>query len=250
MKKANILIFIFIMLISFASSYDLHQQNTNYSYQETVANAESCTLTKITYPDGSSGTLNITMDNDDFNFYTEIESSNFSQSGDVCWGIVCYDSDATPEYTSSRKCLTVTPSGKDPSIANSLAHIILILFLVFLIVSFYFVSKDIKFEKWYNSIILKYQNKNYIKLVLSSLAYNIMKNTFVVYYLIGLPILLSLTDLAYNFGITSLIDIMKILIGVYLIGAIIMAIYFLSYVQEWIMNLFENISKLDWGVED
>lgn len=249
-NKIYLGIFILLLVLPMLYAYDPHQQNKNYTYSETVANADNCNLTSITYPDGSVETFDVEMLKNGFEFNYNISGGNFTQLGNVCWGIVCYDSNASPEYTSGSKCLEVTPSGIKPDIPNALANIIVIFFFIFLIVVMFLINKKIDYEKWYSSIIKKYENKNYIKLVLSSISYNILKNTFVIYYLLGFPLILSLMNLVYVFGVIESLDIIKAFLIIYSIGAIIIGILFLGYAQEWIMNLLNKIGDMNWGVEN
>jgi hypothetical protein len=113
----------------------------------------------------------------------------------------------------------------------------------------YFLIHKVDLEKWHNSILTKYQNRNYIKLVLSSITYNILKNSMVIYYLLGLPILLLITDIVYMFGVTSMITVMSVLFGIYLIGVIILSMYLFSNVQEWFIDLLEEVKDMDWGIK-
>jgi len=247
--KRFFLFFLFLMLIVSVSAIESHQKDVNYTYSETVANAESCNLTTINFPNGNSSDLDIPLVQDGFKFSTLITQGNFSQIGVTCWAILCYDSDATPQYIDAVKCLDITSSGTKPNIPNGIANMLLILFFVALIVGLYIISSRINFESWHNSIIRKYENKNYVKLVLGSIAYNIMKNIYVIYYLLGFPLILILTDIAYTFGVTSMIDILGILLFIYTIGTIIVGIYFISHVQEWLVNLLNQIKDMDWGMQ-
>ena len=122
------LLFLFLMLIVSVSAIDSHQQDINYTYSETVSNAESCNLTTISSPNGTTATLDIPMDQDGFEFSTLLTDGNFSQIGVTCWAIICYDSDATPQYVDGVKCLDITGSGTKPDIANGIANMLLILF--------------------------------------------------------------------------------------------------------------------------
>lgn len=250
MRKQIIYIFFILTLFSFVSAYDLQQQNTTYFYSQTVANADGCNLTTITYPNGSTSPLNLSMAKDGFEFSATILNGNFSQVGDTCWGIVCYDSDASPNYVSSRKCLTVTLSGENPTTANGIANIILITFFVFLIFILHISTKKINFASWRNGLVKKYENRNYVKLVLGSILFNILNNLYLIYYLIGFPIILSITNIVYIFGISSMVDIVGIFLFLYTAGSLIVGLYLFSNVQEWIMDLLKQVQEMEWGVYD
>ena len=57
-----LLLGIFMFSLGIVSAYETHKQNTEYVYSETVANAESCNITLIKYPQGNA-TINQGMTN-------------------------------------------------------------------------------------------------------------------------------------------------------------------------------------------
>ena len=126
MRNKLIPIFIcMVLVIGMVSAYDSHKQSTDLNYVEEVANADSCVLSSINYPDGTTNFINTTMQKDEFNFNYTILKGNFSQLGDTCIKITCYDASATPEYESGGKCWVVTTTGT----GGSMLFIILILAL-------------------------------------------------------------------------------------------------------------------------
>src|SRR5690606_951212 len=143
----------------------------------------------------------------------------------------------------------VTVSGELISLPQILAYITLLLFLFVLIFTFYYTTKKINYERWYDSILRKYEMKNTAKMIISSFGYNLMKNAFVWYYLFGLPIILLITDICYTFGVNSMIELMKIILAVYWFGFILVGIYFFGILQEWIVNLKDEIESIGWGVD-
>lgn len=108
-------------------------------------------------------------------------------------------------------------------------------------------QKRIDYDKWYNSIAEKYKTKNTFRWVLSAVGYNIFKNSYIFSYLVGLLGLLVLTELTIFFNITSVITILKIVLGLYTWGALAVVIVFFSQVQEWIMEWKDDIESLKWG---
>ena len=89
---------------------------------------------------------------------------------------------------------------------------------------------------------------NYVKLVLSSLTYNVMKNSFMIYYLLGFLVLTTLSNLVYLYNFEELITIFEPMIIVYTLGIIVVGIIFLSYIQEWFMDLLDKLSNKNWGI--
>ena len=142
MKKYLILtLMISILFISFSSALEGHQQNKDYSFEQTVANADSCNITKITYPDKTISTLNLQLNKDGFSFTKILGSGNFSQLGETCWSIICYDSDADPQYISGKKCVEVTPSGNNG--VDNIIYIIILLVLLYGLTLIFFLKREI-----------------------------------------------------------------------------------------------------------
>lgn len=143
----------------------------------------------------------------------------------------------------------VTPDGNSYEVSDSIIQSLFILFFIGLFVLVYYIKKEVNLEKLNNSIYEKYKNKNYIKLVISSIGYNIMKNSFVLYYLITFPIIVLLTDLAFIYGFNNLTGLLTAITIIYSVGIIVVGLIFISHVQEWFMDLLEKIKNMDWGVE-
>lgn len=135
------------------------------------------------------------------------------------------------------------------NIARGLMYFLLILVFAGLAFAYHELGEEIDFEKWNNCIYKKYETKNYVKLALSAIGYNIMKNQFVVYYLVCFPIVAALTEIASTYNLASLIGIMQVISMVYIIGVVLVGILFLSYIQEWFMELLNKVRDMDWGIE-
>lgn len=142
----------------------------------------------------------------------------------------------------------LTASGTEVNGTKISAYGVLFAFLLLLIFVFYFITIRVNYEKWYASIIKKYEQKNTVKVVISAIGYNILKNRFIWFYLFGLPIILLITDITYTFGVDSMIELMKILLTLYWIGLVIVGIFFFGFLQEWIVNLVNEFKSIDYGV--
>jgi hypothetical protein len=46
-----------------------------------------------------------------------------------------------------------------------------------------------------------------------------------------------------------MITVMSVLFGIYLIGVIILSMYLFSNVQEWFIDLLEEVKDMDWGIK-
>ena len=144
----------------------------------------------------------------------------------------------------------VSLTGIDSDEYNIWAHLGLFLFFIGLVLAFYYINTNINYERWYRSIINRYEHRNTIKVIISSIGYNLMKNAFIWYYLLGLPMLLIITDIALVFGVTSMIELMKVILGIYYFGFILVGLFFFGYLQEWIMKIINDIKNLDFGVDN
>lgn len=145
--------------------------------------------------------------------------------------------------------IDVSSSGRVVSDSKIFANIILFVFFIIIILLFFYTTKHIDYERWHNSIISKYENRNYIKVLISSIGYNVMKNKFIWYYLFGLPLILLITDIAYTFGVDSMINLLQIFLTIYYFGFIIVGVFFFGYIQEWTMQIIDQIKSMDFGVE-
>ena len=75
-----------------------------------------------------------------------------------------------------------------------------IFFSAIFLFSIYF-KKNWNEEKWYNSVKTKYEDKNWIKLVFSALFFTIVKNIYVIYYILGFLIISLLAYVIFLFNI-------------------------------------------------
>jgi len=127
MKKETILFglitfTILILCINYVSAQDYlaHKIDTDFNLIVSSNNASSCNITSIQYYDGSSwlGDLKMTKTNTAFNY--TINSGNFSNFGDICFGITCTDN-STNEVGSI--CRSVTNNGVVQSTAQGTASL-------------------------------------------------------------------------------------------------------------------------------
>lgn len=128
-------------------------------------------------------------------------------------------------------------------------RLFLLLCFVLLFVGLVYLQKEINFDKWYKSMLDKYYTKNFVKVALSAIGYNIMKRTIVLYYLIGFVVMLSLLDIVLIYNISAMFDIMQGLMYMYAWGSILVGLIFLSYIQEFVMNAVDDIKNMGWGFD-
>lgn len=179
-------------------------------------------------------------------FYVNISGSNFSKTGIYTYGIDCIDTYGGALAGGFEVTLTGYPLfSADPRVFATSSLIIFFLSLMFI---FHYTTKKINYEKWYNNIIAKWEHKNYIKVIISSIGYNLMKNKFIWYYAFAFPVILGLTELVYYFGVESFVSFIGVLLNIYYLGIILVSVYFFGFLQEWIVNLVDDIKNLNFGV--
>lgn len=140
-SKANKLLSVGIVLflsllclpIILAQDYLPQKIDTDFDLIISSNNATNCNITNIQYSDGSARLLilQMTRTGNDFNY--TIDKGNFSNLGDICFGVTCVDSISNIETGSI--CRTVTPNGIVQSTAQgigSIAFLGLMLVLTFL----------------------------------------------------------------------------------------------------------------------
>lgn len=175
-----------------------------------------------------------------------LNSNQTSKLGEYSVGGFCKDGSVTQLIDFN---FSITTDGNELSLFDVLVRIFLILFFISLLMGTYHVVGHINFKQWNTNLIKKYENRNFIKLVLGGLLYNIMKNVFIIYYLIGLPIFLILANTTRAYNIVGLILFMDVVLFVYIIGITVVGLIFLSYVQEWIAEMWDLVKDIDWGIQ-
>lgn len=247
MKK---LTFSFIFLLFFMSlvsantlsQYDSKQVDKEFSFCQTCQDSTYITLSSIATPNS-----------------TEFINTNMTStgSGDFCYN---YTPTQTGRYDFrgiSDGCsktfavfVDVTPNGKVYDTGDSLIRIFVAIFFILMMFGVYRGTKSVDYEKWYESIKQKYITRNFVKWSLAAIAYNVMMNSFIIYFILGLPIMLILTDLVFIYNITSIALYVQSLLYLYIVGVIVLGVVFLSFVQEWFMDFVEQMGDIDWGVEN
>ena len=244
MKKQVIFIFLLLLIVPMLYSYQetlgIVKQNEPANLVQTCYGATSGNITRVVYPDKTfaiNEQTAMTKNGDNYNY----SFLNTSQLGQYLVYGIC-DSQVW-QYD-----FEVTVNGEKTTIATSIIHVLFITFFVMLIFVFYYLNNKINFEKWNDSIYNKYLSRNFIKVVFSAILYNFMKNAFVIYYLLGFPIIIILNEIAYSYGLLTVITVLNAFLVIYSIGVILVGIYFFSYVQEWVIDLIEKVKNMGWGI--
>ncbi len=252
MKKILSILVLGMFLISLASASDLGRFEIN-SCVELYQSCESCTfvnLTSVKIPGvQASDPMEIQIIGENmtnFGYDFTYQYCNTSRVGGYKYN-VCGDKGGS--ITCENIDFRIGNELNELTTSDSLVRIFLVIFFITLLFIIHHKITKVDFKKWNDSIIKKYHNKNFVKMVLAALAYNLTKNSYVIYYLIGLPIVMIITNLIYVYNITGLIAFMNAFLFIYTIGILIVGIIFLSYVQEWSMDMIELVRDMDWGIE-
>lgn len=242
MKKLLTILLLGIFFISFASAFlgSFERDSTI----EVKGNIDASAVNvSIYFPNSSVVVLNQPMTN----LYGDIWNYSFSQTSTLGFYYYNYCDE------NGANCIVndfeVSPNGKpydNPQLYSRIFLILLCLGLIFIIQNR---TKKINYDSWYSKMTKKYQEKNTFRWVLSALGYNFLKNHYIFSYLAGLLGLLVLTELTTFYNITSVIEIMKIMLGLYTWGALVVVIVFFSQVQEWIVKWKDDIEKINWGLD-
>jgi len=130
---------------------------------------------------------------------------------------------------------------------DSGATIFILAFFSSLILGVAVLHKRINFEKWYNKI--QTSDKTFIKSSLAIIPYTLMKNVFLIYYLIGFPIVFLVNDLITYFNISSIAYMFQIFSNIYTVGLVLPGLFFLGDMVRILRELWDNIQNQNWGVE-
>ncbi len=152
-------------------------------------------------------------------------------------------------------CFDVTMSGNSPSIgAYTLLFIFGIgLFLLLVWVNIKF-NKEVR-EKLYNKIVSSYFKNglydargNLGNVILYTLAYGLLKNLLMFYYLVVIFFLFILTGLVESFAISSLVLLFTVVLNVALWGFVLVFIYMIFSFYEIIKSLIIEIANMERGI--
>jgi len=236
-------LFLILPLVS-AENIGLYKQNeameiTNYCQ---AGDCSYVNLISIEFPNGTMIYPNTNMTPDASN-----KTYNYSFTPDLIGEytfVTCGDSTIAVCDSDS---FDVTYTGDETFVG---VNIMLLIFFVSLLVGMIQLNRRVNYEKWYKSILNKYESKNYVKITLSAVLYNLVKNTFGIYYLFGFPIMLIITDIILTYNIASLVPIITNFMYIYAWSAIIIGVMFIGQLQEFIMTILDDFKNIQWGFNE
>ena len=229
-----ILMLMFLITFTTATIQDYPEQSVGeqFTFCQTCYDSTYITLSTIQTP---NETLFIN------------ENMTSMGSGDFCYNYTATIAGRHDFRGISDGCFNTFATYINVDTPNIIADIVLLLFFSSLILILYSTSSKVNYDKWYNSIKTKYEHKNSPKVILSGLTYQMLKNTFLLYYLLGFPILLLLENIVTSFGMTSIQTIFNSLFGIYTVGLFAVIILFFGRIQEFIMGIVEEAKLSEWG---
>ena len=234
---------LFMSLISGSTleTYTPQEVNLEFNFTQTCQNSAYTTLSTIITPN-STEIVNVNMTSVGggsfmYNYTpTQIGRYDFTGISDGCLKTFAVYVD-------------VTPNGKIYNTGDSLIYIFVSIFFILMMVGFYKIGGTINYEAWYERIKQQYITRNFVKWSLAAIGYNIMTNRYIIYFLLGLPIMLMMMDLVYIFNITSIVLYMKSLLYLYIVLVMALGVLFLGFLQEWFMGFIEDIQNINWGID-
>lgn len=235
-------IFLFLFSLAFVSaSIGSYAQNSCVDIK-IILNTTSINISSIDYPNSTTAISNQLMNSSGGMMF----SYNFCDTSTLgSYKFYYFDSEGNV-YDNS---FEVTPTGQPTNNVQLYSRIFLILLSLLLIFVIQWNKRNVNYDKWYNNLVKKYQEKNWFKWGLSSLGYNFLKNSYIFSYLVGLLGLLILTDLAFFFNVASALAILKIVLEIYTWGSIAVCLVFFSQIQEWIVGWIKDIQDINWGMQ-
>lgn len=256
-KNINLLIVVTLLLsfsiVSSAESVCLENtfqlnEEVNYPFNCYTQTGNYCSSTTILIinvisPTGSSALNNITMTYNGSNF-------NVTLPTNVLGRYKALIHSTTSNNTITEFPYDVTPTGDCNGTSYIFVNIILFVLLSSLIIGFIILKRKIDFLKWKEKIIRKYEDKNPMKAVFAGLFYSVAKDTFLILYLLGFPLLILIEDLLRTYNVVTLNTLIVNVIDFYSIGIFIALALFVGSAYRFLKEIFEEYSNMKWGVNE
>lgn len=144
----------------------------------------------------------------------------------------------------------ITTNGRELSLDNLILHIFLMLFFSGMMVGLYVVTKETDCDKWYQKVLKECEERNKIRATLSGLAYTIVKEKFILFYLLGFPVLMLFLELYTNYQLTFLSGLADAIISIYFVGLVIVGLIFFGKIQEFLVKIKDDIDDGNWGFNE
>lgn len=130
---------------------------------------------------------------------------------------------------------------------NVPAIIFMLIILCAVIIGLSIMHKRTDFDKWYKNILAK--DELGIKGVFAAIKYSFMKDIYLLYYLIGFPIIFLLTDLITYFNLQSIASIFEVFARIYTVGLVVPGLIILMNIITIVKEMAEDLTNKNWGIE-
>ena len=250
MKKILLFAILGMFLISFASAGLTSQVDRDYNLKVFCYNdgycspVSTCNVT-VTSPDNIQIVQNSLMQNQASFHNLTILNTSLTGLGEYQVNGLCIDGTSEQPFDFT---FDVSFSGDETNSSSVWITIFLILVFSSLIFLIHRSKNGTNFESMYEKILEKYRERNFIKNMLHSTWYNLLKNSWAMYYSIGFIILMLIFDLTYLFNIESMFRLMKTFLNIYAWGFIVVGMVFLSKFQEFFVDLLDDVQNDNWGI--
>jgi len=174
-----------------------------------------------------------------------VPASFMNKTGVYHWYVVC---EGNTNGGSMQGIVDVTQSGEGYLDKPMTPQIILITFFTALLFLVAYLKNKIDFEKWYKNMLKKHEKRNFVKLTFSIIGYNIMKNVYILYYLIGFVLMTLIYNIAFLYNLEVILPIFKILMFIYSWSVILIGLVLIGNIQEWAMNWMKDLEDNNWGM--
>lgn len=237
-----------MFLISFASAIPTYKYEEQIDYKITCLNDGYCSNESYCNINIESPNSTLIVKNQNMTNNGSVHFYNLTNNQLGLYFVTgyCYDDRITEKIDLN---YLVSLSGEAKSFGDLIGSVFLIISLMTLIYLIHYFKTGFGFEQYYKKIMKQYENRNYVKTTLNSIAYNSLKNAWFWYYVIMLLVLMLVTDLAYNFNVISIYYTLEIILSLWTWGLILVGIVIFSYVQEFLVKLWEDLNDQGWGIE-
>lgn len=244
MKNKILTLFLMIFLIGFVSSLDslgTFKQDNDVRITQVCSNATYITLSSITFPNSTIAIegINMTSAGNGEYYY------NFTNTSDVGRYYVRGISDGCEETFVTY--FYINNKGQETTYSYLIATVVLILTFLFIGFLIYKDKENMNDETYWNKIVSKWQNKNYIRFSALIIWYNLKKNSYILQYLIGLVIIIMIYDITLVYNLDTISSVFSILLVLYTWGSLLVIMVLFGSIQEWIMQWKEELEKINWG---
>ncbi len=236
-----------LLFVNIASALDTFENGTEMNISIVCLNDGYCSNDSYCNINVINPNSNIIISNQNMTNQISSHVYNFTPTniGVYSVGGFCKDGEYSEEIDYK---FEVTKFGNPLSIYGSIIHVVLLLLSVGGFLGLKTLNTKIDYKKWYDGIIAKYKSKNYIKMAFSSIGYNVMKNTFAIYYFLGFLILLIVSDMIFTYNIISLTTIIERVMMVYSLGILAVAFMMFGEIQEFLYNMKDDALNALWGI--